>query len=146
MAIYDVDAINEQELAANRDNILDNMLEACDRMLSAISEADRVLKNERGAHATHGPEDYSKWSDEDLKGEFEMRKGMAARDKAGRDDEDRYSHLPSHGAATQGAHNRRKAEAIGKELAKRGESPSKDEKKKVIKETCIAILSVLDEI
>ena len=38
MAIYDVDAINEQELAAERDDILDNMLEACDQMLSVLDE------------------------------------------------------------------------------------------------------------
>ena len=38
MAIYDVDAINEQELTAERDDILDNMLEACDNMLSALDE------------------------------------------------------------------------------------------------------------
>lgn len=146
MAIYDVDAINEQELAASREDILDNMLEACDQMLSAIGESDRVLKNERGAYKTHGPEDYSKWSNEDLKDEFEMRKGMAARDKAGRDDEDRYVNLPGYGTATQGAHNRRKADAIGKELAKRGEAPSNEAKKKAIKETCLTILSIIDEI
>ena len=147
MAIYDVDAINEQELAASRGNILDNMLEACDQMMSAIGESDRVLKNERNRYRTHGPEDYSKWSDEDLKAEFEMRKGMAARDKVGRDDKDRYTHVPGSYASTQGAHNRRKADAIGKELAKRGEAPSKEaKKKKSIKETCLTILSVLDEI
>lgn len=146
MAIYDVDAINEQELAASREDILDNMLEACDQMLSAIGESDRVLKNERNRYQSHGPEDYSKWSDEDLKGEFEMRKGMATRDKAGRDEEDRYTHIPGRDASTQGAHNRRKADAIGKELAKRGEAPSKEAKKKAIKETCLTILSVLDEI
>ena len=41
MAIYDVDAINEQELAASREDILDNMLEACDQMLSAIDESNQ---------------------------------------------------------------------------------------------------------
>lgn len=146
MAIYDVDAINEQELAASREDILDNMLEACDQMLSAIGESDRVLKNERNRYQSHGPEDYSKWSNEDLKSEFEMRKGMAARDKAGRDEEYRYTHIPGRDASTQGAHNRRKADAIGKELAKRGEAPSKEAKKKAIKETCLSILSVIDEL
>ena len=39
MAIYDVDAINEQEMAVNSEDILDNMLEACDRMLSVLGES-----------------------------------------------------------------------------------------------------------
>ena len=40
MAIYNVDAINEQELAAERDNILDNMLEACDQMMYGLAQID----------------------------------------------------------------------------------------------------------
>lgn len=39
MAIYDVDAINEQEMAVNSEDILDNMLEACDQMLAALGES-----------------------------------------------------------------------------------------------------------
>ena len=45
MAIYDVDAINEQELAAERDDILDNMLEACDQMLSALDESTAAQRH-----------------------------------------------------------------------------------------------------
>lgn len=40
MAIYDVDAINEQEMAVNSEDILDNMLEACDQMLYGLARID----------------------------------------------------------------------------------------------------------
>ena len=146
MAIYDIDSINEAEYEASTDEVLDNMLEACNQMMSAIGEADRVLKNEREIHSTHGPENYSKWSTKDLKDEFQTRRDMAARDKSRRDNDSSYYSVFGK-ASTQGAHTRRKADVVGKELAKRGEAPSaKETKKKAIKETCLNILSVIDEL
>ena len=57
MAIYNVNTImeSEQDNFIDEETVLDNMLEACDYMLTAIGESDRVLKNERNRYQSHGP-------------------------------------------------------------------------------------------
>lgn len=104
---------------------------------ASLNEADRTLKNERKIHSTHGPEDYSKFSNNDLKTEFDKRRTLSQNSKNRRSDESSYVN-----GSDYGTHNRRKAAAIGSELKRRGYDPKTGEK---LREAAEYILSVLDE-
>ena len=102
-----------------------------------LNEADRTLKNEKKIHSTHGPEDYSKFSDKDLKHEFNKRRELSQNSKNRRSDRDSYTTNFDYGTS-----NRRKAAAVGSELKKRGYDPKTGEK---LREAAEYIISVLDE-
>lgn len=128
-------------------------------IMVAFLEADKVLKNERDTHKTHGPEDYSKFSTNDLKSEFQARRKLSQDDKNSREEEYRYNHgvnIGGHKVAdptTYGASNRTKGQRIGEELSRRGVNPKElntynkkgDLDKKTVKEACELILSALEE-
>ena len=163
MAIYDVDAINEQELAASRDNILDNMLEACDQMLNALDESKaryrtvEALNNKRNQYKKNS-ETYEELYDAARKvGNAKLAEKYASK----KQDNDTKSseiydklHMIDDGYYKDGVEYRKMAEEKFKKMY--NATPAKErkpgfykdlyEKKKAIKETCLTILSVLDEI
>ena len=152
MAIYDVDAIREQDLTAERDGILDNMLEACDNMLTALDEskarrrvmeyldkdakskdetADSLIKLRNSGIMSSKTNDKLSDKINDLKFNAEVsRKGKSMIDPSS------YGDDPIEGG--------KKAEKVFKDMF--NATPVKEAKKKAIKETCLTILSVLDEI
>lgn len=184
MAIYDVDAINEQELAAERDDILDNMLEACDQMLSAIGESggahqkyakllaekDKALQKKiddanyvgSGSKAHERLIEKYKSQRDDLadKAEKYVDGGMSnayastAVERKNKIDKTDRSRAKTYGSNDEYGYK------VAKERFKRdfggpgGEDPMVEKakrqeairKKRAIKETCLTILSVLDEI
>ena len=185
MAIYDVDAINEQELAAERDDILDNMLEACDQMLSALGESggahqkyakllaekDKALKkkiddanyvgsgskahekliNKYKAQRDELAEKAEKYVDGgmsnayastavELKNKIDKKDPNRAKTYGSYDDEAGYRYAKNNFKRDFGGPG---GEDPMVEKAKRQEEIRK---KRAIKETCLTILSVLDEI
>ena len=159
MAIYDVDAINEQELAAERDDILDNMLEACDQMLSALDEhggarnkyvdimRDKSWKNTmKGIHANG----YDYPENELAKKYFDLSEKQRAEANKYRNLDKMYSGERDDKESREGKERFMKdfGGPSGKKLGhdKPGEIKALQDKKRSIKETCLTILSVLDEI
>lgn len=98
-----------------------------------LSESDKTLKNEKKVHSVHGPEDYSKFSDKELKQEFDKRRKLSQNSKNRRSDRNSYTNSFDYGTS-----NRRKAAAAGSELKKRGYDLK-------LREAAEYILSVLDE-
>lgn len=184
MAIYDVDAINEQELAASSEDILDNMLEACDQMLSVLGESggahqkyakllaekDKALKKKiddanyvgsgsythrRLINKYNDQRDYL--ADKATKYVTGLRSGKYASDAV-----ERKNEIDKTDPSTARIYGR--GDESGYKYAKNnfkkdfggpgGEDPMAEKvkrqeeirKKRAIKETCLTILSVLDEI
>ena len=185
MAIYDVDAINEQELAAERDDILDNMLEACDQMLSALDEStaaqrhsgmtsknlskfmdgnpviDKVYgkKNLIGsASIKAAAKELAKYKHDPEYKDKQMNKAVNATEKTMKkfdpdfegfsDREKEVMKVKSDASqrAAVGATMSKAAKAGYDVKGAFDKANAKAAKKKAIKETCLTILSVLDEI
>lgn len=184
MAIYDVDAINEQELAAERDDILDNMLEACDQMLSALGESggahqkyakllaekDKALKKKiddanyvgSGSKAHEKLINKYKAQRDELaeKAEKYVDGGMSnAYASTAVELKNKIDKTDGHRAKAYGSNDEYGYKAAKDRFKKDfsgpgGEDPMVEKakrqeeirKKRAIKETCLTILSVLDEI
>ena len=182
MAIYNVDAINEQNEVVDTETVLDNMLEACDTMMSALGEgAYRKYMNMQADKQDELLAKAKKYKDlsEKLTGKAAVKaenKYRQAKDAARdmyddqnskgyvsnlgntgsiRDDIESdggfarkygYGYGPSRDAKSEWMkdHGDIGEDKIGNR--KPGTFASKDEKKKAIKETCLNILSVIDEL
>ena len=184
MAIYDVDAINEQELAASRDDILDNMLEACDQMISALGESGGAHQKYAKLLAEKDKALKKKIDDVNYVGSgSDAHKKLIDKYKSQRDElADKAAKYIDGGMSNHYASNalesKKNIEKTEPEMAKiygsrrdsgykyakenfkkdfggpGGEDPMIEKakrqeeirKKRAIKETCLTILSVLDEI
>ena len=179
MAIYDVDAINEQELAASREDILDNMLEACDQMLTALDIVDegartryvdrlanRNKKLEIMKSAASSKKTIDRIDDEIAKNNKKaVEVGIAYDDKLYPSDSGNWRYkdaetvsdrihnsrhtLEKESKAGKNAYKEKYGGPKGEDIMgnkKPGMVLAAQEKKKHIKETCLTILSVLDEI
>ena len=158
MAIYNVDSINEQELASN--DILDNMLEACDQMLSSLDESTAaqrhygVTSKELGKQIdgsgvkfknnplTRSIVKKTAKTIADLRSDDAKQAGQSVYDNQDRETKE----YMVKGKAMMNAHT-------GANLARYARTGmdvkgmvDKETKKRAIKETCLTILSVLDEI
>lgn len=186
MAIYDVNAIMESEqpegyvdeevIEEEAEAVLDNMLEACDQMMSALEESTAAQrhygttsKNLRqftdivptpyNSKNIVGKMAVKKTAKEIAKGDEMYDKSLSLSkkmyDKMGKDDDPKV-----HDRGWEEARVRNKAAmkgSIGATMAKaartgydvKGEidkAKAKAAKKKAIKETCLSILSVIDEL
>ena len=163
MAIYDVDAINEQELAASRDDIHDNMLEACDQMLCALDEskARRRYVETLNKQADKHDENAGKYNS--IAYDFsKLHNGQKAHEYYEKADEERWDSEKLRQKAANYGSKSGKDIYLGKKAEQNFKKdfdayPAKNErepgiyksiqdKKRSIKETCLTILSVLDEI
>lgn len=181
MAIYDVDSVMESDM--DTDDILDNMLEACDQMMSAIDESDAMQRHygttskqykkfydgepitdkvygSKNALGKMGVKSTAKSMAKMNSGKYdkitqklidasEKRIKKAVPEYEGLDD--RYKEeLSLRGKASQ----RAATGALMSKAAKAGydvkgefeKAKAKEAKKKAIKETCLNILSVIDEL
>lgn len=181
MAIYDIDAIHEQEAAIDEDTLLDGMLEACNAMMDALTESTAAQrhygttakeiskyggnswpydkKNLVGKMAVKktakiaGDEDnLNKALDKAEKVSEKVSKRMAKEydidvpERTDREkEEDRVRSIAMIKAAT-GATMSRAAKAGYDVKGEFDKVHAKTAKKKAIKETCLTILSVIDDI
>ena len=185
MAIYDVDAINEQEMAVNSEDILDNMLEACDQMLYALDEStaaqrhygmtsknlnkyidlnpvvDKVYGKKNligGAAVKSAAKEFAKYKNDPEYKDKVANKSINAAEKIMKKfdhDFEGYSDKEKEAMKVRTDASRRgSAGATMTRAAKAGydvkgafdKANAKEAKKRAIKETCLTILSVLDEI
>ena len=181
MAIYDVNTImeSEQDNFIDEETVLDNMLEACDQMMSALEESTAAQR-----HYGTTSKEFSKYTDvvpspydsKNIvgkmalkKGAKEIAKGDEMYDKAFNRGKKVYNKLHKDDgpddykmserdweetrvkakAATKGSIGATMAKAARAGYDVKGEidkAKAKAAKKKAIKETCLSILSVLDEL
>ena len=181
MAIYDVDAIREHDEdigAADSDSVLDNMLEACDQMLTALDEskarrryfealnkqADKHEDNSRTYesisrdlknlnHGQAASEYYHKAAKEgrksgDLRWKAKRYDPEYLRNHyVGDDDEfDVEEKSPIDAGKAAEDNFKKDLDAYPAKERKPGMYKTIQDKKRSIKETCLTILSVLDEI
>lgn len=195
MAIYDVDSIMESEYEDSTNDVLDNMLEACDQMMSALDESggaykkymnmladkDKAAKekidkidsigsgskyhknlhdkyhNKRIEYArkaqkyTFGPDENRKWSiTNPIDDSKENIYTSSASDYVGKTNY--FSKLNTIGKNEKKYLHNGKAEfkkdfgGPGGEDKLAEKQKMHDAKKKAIKETCLNILSVIDEL
>ena len=163
MAIYNVDSINEQELAAERDNIIDNMLEACDNMLTALDESKARRRTvealeKRKERYNNNIKVYRDLGDAAYKvGHEELAKKYSKKMHENRsklNDVEKELKIFDVNRRVDSRNPEKSVERDFKRLY--DATPAKErkpgfykdlyEKKKSIKETCLTILSVLDEI
>ena len=186
MAIYDVNAIMESEqpegyvdeevLEEEAEAVLDNMLEACDQMMSALEESTAAQR-----HYGTTSKELSKYTDvvpnpynsKNIVGKMALKStakqiakgdkpydkafelGKKAYDKLHKDDGYKMSDREwdevrvQQKAALKGSIGANMAKAAKAGYDVKGEidkAKAKAAKKKAIKETCLSILSVLDEL
>lgn len=181
MAIYDVNAImeSEQDNFIDEETVLDNMLEACDYMLTTLEESTAAQR-----HYGTTSKEFSKYTDvvpspydsKNIvgkmalkKGAKEIAKGDEMYDKAFNRGKKVYNKLHKDDgpddykmserdweetrvkakAATKGSIGATMAKAARAGYDVKGEidkAKAKAAKKKAIKETCLSILSVIDEL
>ena len=181
MAIYDVDAIRESELMeaeTDSNDILDNMLEACDQMLTALDIVDEgartryvdrlanrnkkleimksaasskktidriddeIAKNNKKAVEV-GIADVSSWNPDNRSWRYKDAETVSDRIHNSRHT------LEKESKAGKNAYKEKYGGPKGEDIMgnkKPGMVLAAQEKKKHIKETCLTILSVLDEI
>ena len=158
MAIYNVNTINEQELAAN--DILDNMLEACDQMLSSLDESTAAQRHygvtskelgkridDSGAEfknnlLTRGVVKKVAKDIADLRSDDAKQAGQSVYDNQDRKTKEYMVKGKAMMNAYKGANLARYAKT-GMDV--KG-MVDQETKKRAIKETCLTILSILDEI
>ena len=176
MAIYDIDSINEAEYEASTDEILDNMLEACDSMIDALSESTAaqrhfgVTSKDMRKYVDSDPVANKVYGKKNLIGKMAVKttaKNMNNIDKfnnvgakAGKKvyksitGEEASDDLMNFAKEYSKASNKGAAGALMSKAAKAGydvkgefdKAKAKAAKKKAIKETCLNILSVIDEL
>ena len=161
MAIYDVNTImeSEQDNFIDEETVLDNMLEACDYMLTALEESGGarnkyvdIMRSKswnntmKGIHANG----YDYPENELAKQYFDLSEKQRAEANKYRNLDKMYSGERDDKESREGKERFMKdfGGPSGKKLGhdKPGEIKPLQEKKRAIKETCLTILSVLDEL
>lgn len=167
MAIYDIDAIREQEAAIDEDTFLDGMLEACSAMMDALGESTAAQRHfGTTTKDRQNLERFLKWNhyedisprqlrkdardladpelSKDLKSVEQIKKEnpeMSIRDIEKARVETIADHKGYMGALM--AKHAQHGHDVKGEFDK---IHKRNAKKKAIKETCLTILSVIDDI
>ena len=178
MAIYDVDSIMESDM--DTDDILDNMLEACDQMMSAIGESggahqkyakmlaekDKALQkkiddaNYVGSGSKAHKQLINKYNDQRIelarKAEKYVDDGLSnSYASSAVKNKNRLDKKDPDDARMYKSEYRNAKKRFAKDfggpggedpLAEKAKRQEEIRKKRAIKETCLTILSVLDEI
>lgn len=167
MAIYDLDAIKEQEEIADNDNILDGMLEACENMMDALNESKarlrtaEALSKEAKKHAKNADaySDLERAAQKVGHAELYEKYHKQAQDSINKAYKSNLNANKIKGVKSSPGeldiYDNQEAERRFKAMydaypakgdRKPGYYKNLYEKKKGIKETCLTILSVIDDI